>query len=297
MDEPTISIVIPTAGRHRRPMLAGCLAALVAQLDDVPGAEVVVVLDGDDPADGRPEVPAGVRVLARPKGGPAAARNHGWRATSAPVVAFLDDDTVPRPGWLRALADAFAAHPELAGIGGEVVPLRPHNLVSRTLTDHGHLAHRRGADGNWRLITANAAFRRNALDAVGGFDERFPHASGEDLDLCERLVTAGLRTGVAPGAVVAHHHPTTLRAMLAMARRYRVPIAGEPPVTGRAAGRFTVLVDRGAYLARNLRNVPAWYCVGRRSPHHPAPLVAFGEALVHLVWHAEYSRSGSAGAR
>jgi GT2 family glycosyltransferase len=292
MDEPTISIVIPTAGLHRRPMLAACLRALVAQLDDAPPAEVVVVLDGGRPVDYEHDVPPGVRVVARAKAGPAAARNHGWRSTGAPLVAFLDDDTVPQAGWLRALTSAFTAHPELGGIGGAIVPLRSRNLVSRTLTDHGHLAHRRGADGNWRLLTANAAFRRAALDAVGGFDERFPHASGEDLDLCERLVAAGIRTGVAPEAVVAHHHPTTVRAMLAMARRYRAPLA-DPPPTDRPAGRLAVLAERAAYVARNVRNVPAWYRVGRRSPHHPGPFVSLGEAIVHVVWHAEYSRPGA----
>jgi cellulose synthase/poly-beta-1,6-N-acetylglucosamine synthase-like glycosyltransferase len=314
MHRPTISIVIPTAGLHRRGVLGECLASLArsidaaAACDESPSragapapaaAEIVLVLDGGHP-EHYEEVLAGheVRVLTQAPSGPAAARNRGWRASTGEVVAFVDDDVVVGTGWFARLGAFFAAHPEAAGAGGPVLPLAEKNLVSRTLTDHGHLAHRRHPDGGWLLLTANAAFRRGALEAVDGFDERFRLASGEDLDLCERLRAAGHRVELVDDAVVVHHHPTTLRALRALARRYAAPCA--PPDDPVAAGA----VVRGrrpagprrsgsivAGTVRNLRNVPAWYAVGRRAPHHPAPHVAIGEALLHVLWQAEYDRA------
>lgn len=307
MRRPTFSIVIPTAGLDRRPMLAECLASLERSIDragdlvataggDDPGAavEIVLVLDGGRVEEyGAVVHGRNVRVLAQPHAGPAAARNLGWRATSGEVVAFVDDDIVAAPGWFGALATFFATHPEAAGAGGPVLPLAARNLVSRTVTDHGHLAHRRRADGAWLLLTANAAFRRHALASVGGFDERFRQASGEDLDLCERLLAAGHRIEVVPDAVVEHHHPTTVRGLLALARRYGAPHAS-PATAAHPMLRSRRAVTRVTRGIGQLKNVPAWYRVGRRSPHAPARVVAAGEALLHVLWQAEYDRAAGA---
>ncbi|HEX6362166.1 MAG TPA: glycosyltransferase, partial [Albitalea sp.] len=111
---PRISVVIPTC---RRPeLLARCLAAVLTQSIARDAYEVVVVDDGHDdatraaverlqPAGGAPAL----RYLRPARGrGPAVARNAGWRAARAPVVAFTDDDTIPDARWLeegeRALA-------------------------------------------------------------------------------------------------------------------------------------------------------------------------------------------------
>src|SRR4051794_9547138 len=94
----TYAVVIPTIGR---PSLADCLAALERAPGPAP-AQIVVV--DDRPGDGSPLRVPGVTVVRSGGRGPAAARNAGWRATSAPWVVFLDDDVQVTPAWRRDLA-------------------------------------------------------------------------------------------------------------------------------------------------------------------------------------------------
>ncbi|HWC09587.1 MAG TPA: glycosyltransferase, partial [Acidimicrobiales bacterium] len=174
-------IVVPTVGR---PSLATLLAALrwsrgrVLVVDDRPHP------DGDLPGvDGHD-----VEVLRGRAAGPAAARNMGWRAATAPWVVFLDDDVVPGPGWAGWLAaDLAAASADVAGIQGRLqVPLpadRPPTDWERNVAGL--------ATARW--ATADMAYRRQPLAGVGGFDERFPRAFREDADLALRLRAEGWR--------------------------------------------------------------------------------------------------------
>lgn len=257
---PSVSVVIPTAGLARRRMLETCLRSIhraVLPGDDV---EIVVVLDGGDPGDydALHRLDRPVRVLAQPHAGPAAARNLGWRSSHGEVVAFLDDDTAVGDEWLADLRRHFAGDPSLAGLGGRVEPITPTNVVSRMMTDMGHLQHRRGPHG-WRLITANAAVRREVLEDVGGFDERFPTAAGEDFDLFDRIGRAGHRLVGVRDTVVYHRHPTTVRAMLRTANRYatapRVMLdeptpAKAPPWEGMPFPRGALVHGRAVVKAR-----------------------------------------------
>jgi GT2 family glycosyltransferase len=175
-----VSIVVPTLGR---PSLAGLLSALATPDDAV---EIIVVDDRADRA--RPlDVPVGTVLTGRP-GGPAAARNIGWRAARHEWVVFLDDDVVPGPDWLAHLAgDLAAAAPDVGGVQGRLrVPLP----ADRRPTDWERVTAAL-ADGAW--ITADMAYRRTALVSVGGFDERLPRAFREDADLAARVRRAGWR--------------------------------------------------------------------------------------------------------
>jgi hypothetical protein len=120
--------------------------------------------------------------------GPAAARNAGWRAATAPWVAFLDDDVLPGPTWAEDLAaDLAGLPPEVAGSQGTLrVPLP----AGRRPTDWERNVH--GLEGA-RWATADLAYRRPVLAELGGFDERFPRAYREDADLALRAVRAGYR--------------------------------------------------------------------------------------------------------
>src|SRR3954449_5313218 len=180
------TVVVPTIGR---PSLDVLLDALAAGSGPRP-AELVLV---DDRPSGAPLQPGRtglppVRVVRTGGRGPAAARNLGWRTARTPWIAFLDDDVVPDPDWYEKLADDLAALPaDAAGTQGRVrVPLP----ADRRPTDW-----ERGTAGlstsSW--ITADLAYRRSALAAVGGFDERFPRAFREDSDLALRVMDAGGR--------------------------------------------------------------------------------------------------------
>jgi histidinol-phosphate phosphatase family protein len=141
----------------------------------------------DDRGRGHPPLRIESAKVLKGRGrGPAAARNLGWREVGAPWVAFLDDDVVLPPGWSQDLvADIEALPPHATGSQGRiVVPLPAHRRPTDWERQTAGLAHARWA-------TADMVYRRDALVAVHGFDERFPRAYREDSDLGLRLTAAG----------------------------------------------------------------------------------------------------------
>ncbi|QCQ91357.1 HAD-IIIA family hydrolase [Rhodococcus sp. SGAir0479] len=198
MTDPSYTIVVPTV---LRPSLHTLLAALARTAGPRPSEIVVVV---DRPAagpHGGPESECGavpVRWLSSGGRGPAAARNRGWRVARDPWVVFLDDDVVVPHDWARRLAaDLRPLGPEVAASYARIdvpapVGRRPTDDERRTLSLQ-----------TARWITADAAVRRSALLAVGGFDERFPRAYREDADLALRLMAAGFT--LTDGARVTRH--------------------------------------------------------------------------------------------
>ena len=113
--KPDVTVVIPV--RDRQAELARCLAGLT----DEP--RVMVVDDGsrDPAAISSIAAAAGASVLRRPVNGEAAARNTGLAAADTPLVAFLDSDCVPGPGWLDALLPHFA-DPAVGAVAPRIVP-------------------------------------------------------------------------------------------------------------------------------------------------------------------------------
>lgn len=200
-----VSVVVPTC--RRAALLDKCLDALLAQTL-CPTAYEIIVVDDASEASTQAQVQtwaervasAGYTLRYLPMTGtgahgPAAARNRGWRAAHAPIIAFTDDDCLPAPEWLtaglRALRD-----PDIAGATGRLtVPLPPRP------TDYElNAAHLEGAE----FATANCFYRRNVLDATRGFDERFRVAWREDSDLSFRLSEQGVCLVKAPDAIVTH---------------------------------------------------------------------------------------------
>src|SRR3546814_267097 len=113
-----ITVVAPTYQRADR--LERLLRALEAQ--DHPRDRFEVVVVDDASTDATPQVLTAAQERAQiqltvlrqaTNGGPAPGRNAGWRAARAPVVAFIDDDCTPEPGWVAALARAFARNDRL----------------------------------------------------------------------------------------------------------------------------------------------------------------------------------------
>ena len=171
-DSLSVDVVIPT---FRRPeSLDRCLKALESQ--SIPPASIEVI---DDSKEDR---------------GPAFSRNIGWKRGSASIVAFTDDDCVPSSNWIESILKAFEDD------GVDVIE------GSVTTEDGGVLLSMDPHPGDrWnRFKTANMAYRREVLEEIGGFDERY-FIHREDTDIAWRAIASGFSISWAPECLV--HHP------------------------------------------------------------------------------------------
>lgn len=195
------SVVVPTY--QRAGYLPDLVAALEAQTLGPEHFEVVIVDNGSldatievlgQLAAGSPLALRALRIEANH--GPAAARNLGWRAAAAPVVAFLDDDCLPEPGWLEAGLGAITSDSRLGIVQGTT--LRPDDAVLTTWS----LV--REVTGPTALFEGcNIFYRREALEVTHGFDEAIGWW-GEDTALGWSVLEQGWDRGFAAGAVVRH---------------------------------------------------------------------------------------------
>ena len=187
-----LTIVIPATDRP--PTLARCLAAL-----------------------GRSDEPHAVEVVTAPAdAGPAAARTAGAARGGGEILVFVDADVEVHPDALRRLRAALDRDPGLDAVFGayDDRPAGP-TTVSRfrnLLPHHVHVSSPGPAATFWAGL---GAVRREAFDAVGGFDaRRFPRPSIEDIELGVRLCAAGRRVALEPAARGTHLKRWTLRSMI-----------------------------------------------------------------------------------
>jgi GT2 family glycosyltransferase len=181
------------------------LAALRRQSLPRDAFEVLVVDDGS--SDATPDVlrheaavgelPLTVLRHDTPRG-PAVARNTGWRAAGAPLIAFTDDDCEAQPGWLEALLAAYDRD------DGRLIQGRTSPIAAE-LPLLGPFAYTIEVDGvTPESQTCNIAYPRAVLERLGGFDESFRGPQGEDVDLGWRARAIGIAPVFAPGAHVEH---------------------------------------------------------------------------------------------
>ena len=209
-----VSVIVPTRGDS--PGLRRCLAELGRQQCGLP-VEIVVVLNGSQPT--LTASPADVRVVHEPKRGPAAARNTGIRVSTGDVIALVDDDCEPSPGWLAAGLDALRrAGPEAVVAGAITRSGAEENLVSR-FNNVSYLRQENYVRYSKAFVTANVILHRSVFNRVGGFDESFPEAAGEDWDWARRAGRLGVPIVYDEKAAIDHRCMTDLRALRAKAER------------------------------------------------------------------------------
>ena len=232
---PELSVIIPT--RDRREVLMETLRRLRAHAGSAP-IEVIVVDDGskdESPAAAESLQPAPwpLAVLRQEGSGPAAARNRGIAAASAPACLFIGDDSLPTEDLIDRHLEFHRAHPEpTEALLGLVVPAPP--LDASTLQ---WWLHEDGAQFGYAALvpgqtvppscfwTSNVSVKRALLRQAGGFDEGFPGAACEDAELGFRLARAGMTLHYDARALAEHFHPTdfsrVLRRMQAIGIAYR----------------------------------------------------------------------------
>jgi glycosyltransferase involved in cell wall biosynthesis len=222
------SVVIPTS--HRPDELDRCLAAVAAQ--DYPSFDIIVI----DNSEGDPETERiarkwNARYVREPKKGLCRARNRGALVSSSDILAYLDDDSVPEPGWLAGLAAEFT-DPLVMGVGGKTIPLRLETDSERVFSQVRGDAYNRPAplvvDRNnpyWFEICGfggigagcNMAVRRAAFEVWPGFHERTdrgtPVYGGGEQHAFLSLVSLGFKVSYTPHAVVRHPFPPTMETL------------------------------------------------------------------------------------
>jgi GT2 family glycosyltransferase len=206
---PRVSVVICTY--NGAPTIDETLER-VSQLD-YPDFEVIVVNDGSTDATERVirrYQRQGVRAINTPNRGLAAARNTGLKAATGEIVAYIDDDAYPDPDWLTYIVAALSDG-EFVGVGGpNIVPADDALLAQCVGHSPGGPAHVLLSDRVAEHIPGcNMAFRKSALECAGGFDPRF-RAAGDDVDVCWKIQSRGLKLGFHPGALVWHHRRGSL---------------------------------------------------------------------------------------
>ena len=216
--------------------------------------EVIVVNDGS--TDATPEIASGydVKVVSTENQGLAMARNVGLAAASGEIVAYLDDDAYPDRDWLTYLALGFLTS-DVCGVGGpNVLPPEDGDLAECVANAPGGPAHVLLDDREAEHIPGcNMAFRKDWLEAVGGFDPQF-RCAGDDVDLCWSVQQRGGRIGFHAGALVWHHRRGSItrywkqqlgygKAEALLARKWpaKYNSAGHIPWSGRIYGRGLTL--------------------------------------------------------
>jgi mycofactocin system glycosyltransferase len=210
--EVDVTVVIPVRDHD----VGGVVAAVGRTVP------VVVVDDGSDP----PVRVDGATMLRRPtSGGPAAARNTGLAAVATPVIAFVDADCAPEPGWLAPLLNQFAddrvaaVAPRIASPADSGASVLARYESVRSPLDLGPDEARVRAGTRVAYVPAAAlVVRTDALVDLGGFDEGLRW--GEDVDLVWRLDEAGRRVRYVPASVVDHAPRPTLWAWMAQRVAY-----------------------------------------------------------------------------
>jgi len=265
-----VTVVVPV--RDRTGELALCLAGLA-------GYRVIVVDDGsrDPSAVAAAAAAAGARCVHRAvNAGPAAARNTGLAAAGTPLVAFLDSDCVPGPGWLAPLLPYFA-DPAVAAAAPRIVPHEPGAGTAR-----GWLARYEGVSSTLDMGAAagivrpgakvpyvpGAALVVRAAAAGAGFAEHLP--VGEDVDFVWRLAAAGWHVRYEPAATVPHQHRVRLGAWFTRRMEYGTSAA---PLELRHPGTLPAVAMSGWSAA-------AWAAAALGRPVTGAAVTAAATALL-----------------
>jgi len=211
---PKVSVVIPTFNRKEK--LKHTLKSLSYQTCSKNRYEILVVDDGStDGTDSflkraKKEIP-NLSYFRQQNKGPAAARNLGIGKSDGEIIFFTDDDCIVPRDWIEKFIHMYERHLEVAGVGGYLeanedtlktnIFARYESYMSRTAyrTDRGEYI------GSFECPaggTCNMSYRKSVLEEVGGFDETYPVAAGEDADLKLRICLNGHKLAYVPVKVI-----------------------------------------------------------------------------------------------
>jgi glycosyltransferase involved in cell wall biosynthesis len=213
---PRVSVIV--CAHNAADTIEECLDSLLAC--DYPELDVVVCEDGS--TDGTDVIAAGYpfRLVRLDHIGLSAARNAGVRAAKGEIVAFIDADAACHPEWPYHLALSLEDQ-DVAATGGPNLPVEDAPLVERAVSASpgGPVEVLVSHDRAEHVPGCNMAYRKQALEDIGGFDPVY-RSAGDDVDVCWKLLDRGDEIAFAPAAQVRHHRRGTVREYLRQQRGY-----------------------------------------------------------------------------
>jgi len=162
------------------------------------------------------------RYIFESRQGLSCARNRGLQETESDVIAFLDDDAVPRDGWLEALLEGYAEGADVGAVGGQALLAFQSPSLPRWFKKplFPYFSEKEAAGTGLQTCSrpdefpfgANISFLRCAAVAAGGFNPNLGRSgkkmlSGEEVELCMRLRNLGYRILLHPKSIVDHYMP------------------------------------------------------------------------------------------
>lgn len=229
-----VSVIIVVKNRER--LIGKCLQSLMEV--DYPDYEVIVVDDHSiDNTTGTVRT-FPVKLLKSNGAGIGAGKNTGIRDASGEIIAFTDSDCLVAKDWLSQMVKHHVQYPDVMGVGGIIKNPIPKNFFARfgqklcfdpPLPQQGFV---KTIGGN------NVSYKRDVFDIVGLFDERF--ITGEDPDMCWRLLHKGMKILYSPSIEIHHIHRSTFAGFLKqqfwygqgnlqLCQKYGVPSTPLPP--------------------------------------------------------------------
>lgn len=208
-----ITVIVPTY--NRLASLKDTLHGLQKQTLPAHLFEIIVVNDGssDDTEKYLKEVEAtstSFRFITQANAGPAAARNRGIATARGRIIAFTDDDCIPDANWLEVIQNAFAERDVVGLQGSTYTDVKAITPLTHQIDNE---------NGNASVPTCNAAFTREVLLRVNGFDEHFPFPHNEDADLAWRIEQLGSIQFVKAMRV---YHPARTDAFKKVMKRMKI---------------------------------------------------------------------------
>jgi cellulose synthase/poly-beta-1,6-N-acetylglucosamine synthase-like glycosyltransferase len=184
MEQPQLSIVI--IGRNEGDRLALCLQSVAIVSEE---AELIYIdsASTDGSAQLAADFGAETIVLHRGTQTAARARNAGWQRATAPLILFLDGDTILNQDFPAAAVKVLEADPAIAAVWGHRRELHPESSVYNRVLDLDWLY----APGDTDYCGGDVLMRRSALAEVEGYDPSL--IAGEEPELCRRLRARGYR--------------------------------------------------------------------------------------------------------
>ncbi len=189
----SISVIVPV--RDGGATIERCLEAIYAS--DIEPHEVIVVDDGctDGTIDAARRFPCRI-IRAGGEGGVAAARNRGAAESTGEVLFFTDADVILLPGALRAGREAIRERSLDVAVGLQSATCEFRNATSVYKNLWLRYTYLRRAGRFSVLYSSAVAIRREAFEAVGGFDVHYRRPNIEDSELGKRLSEAGCAVGL-----------------------------------------------------------------------------------------------------